>query len=182
MTNDYAAIISSVIAAVLVLGFIEVRALGERFDRLLRTGDVSEEVLEAEEGVLAAIRSGQAPAAEHLAILAPFYAEEYERTMKRVMRAGILWLGWVVLCFALVICECLVLLWAAIDKHGPAEWLAATSFIVTAFAVVVVLFGALVRSRLNAFSDDTAGRRTVDEARTLFRLLDEYQQSAGGPS
>lgn len=144
MTNDYAAIVAAVIAAVLVIGFVEMHAFtskgAEYLEALLR-----EEFPPTEDAEAATTRADAEPPSDAA-------LDRYHATIDRRIKAGlflnIAGVVWMVLCPALVVALCLITFWAAVDGHGPARWLATYSFAVSSLGVVAVAAGALARAIL----------------------------------
>ncbi|NEW74986.1 hypothetical protein [Streptomyces rhizosphaericus] len=119
MSDDYAAMSSAAIVAILVVGFVEMHTAVQDLRALIDSA--------------------------HRAGLMNF---ELSSTAARLMndqfrplrRANTLWM---VLCAAMTLALILTFLWAAIDGHGPARWLAAYIFLTTAASLLFVLGGAL---------------------------------------
>ncbi|WP_431959455.1 hypothetical protein [Actinacidiphila sp. bgisy160] len=188
MTDDYAAIVSAVIAAVLVLGFVETHAFlhmgSEHAKNALAEG------LAAKADAMRNIDAGIAPSEAQLARLAAMDTRASRaRTAAsgQLMAAGCVWIG---LVLALVAALCLVVLWAAVDGHGPARWLAIYSSFCAALGVFGVALGALARALqplLGAFRNYLRAERfeldmDPQKAAELQRHLAEYRRSHPAPA
>ncbi|MFB7032203.1 MULTISPECIES: hypothetical protein [unclassified Streptomyces] len=146
MSFDYAAVVCAVLAAVVVIGFVEMQAyrkqvIDEEAERL-------RDFFTAMDACIEAIRAGDEPPKWELDRLS--FEEKQMDSRGPTDRYRRLWRvsrWWALLCVWLVSAICLVCLWAAIDGHGPARWLAWYSWTGAATGIVTLLLGALARFR-----------------------------------
>ncbi|MGW9597524.1 hypothetical protein ACWHLZ_45565 [Streptomyces chartreusis] len=145
MTNDYAAVISAAILAVLVIGFVELHAFKKQVTELV--ANTFEEIDSNLEEITEGMRSGRfslddygkgiAIAALEPAMVAMLKGKAREKLAK--------W--WTRLCVLLVVALMLIFVWAGIDGHGPARWLAWYSCCITCIGVAAVLAGAIAKGQ-----------------------------------
>ncbi|MEU2310177.1 hypothetical protein [Streptomyces misionensis] len=177
MSNDYAAIVSSVIVAILVVGFVELHDLKKRAREQV-LADESQN-LPRLQVVFDRLRAG------HQLTEAELQTAIAVREERRAMGATFVfqwWLStaWTFLCGVLISALGLTLLWAAIDGHGPARWLAWYTLLCTGLGILVVLIGAVMKGA----AESRAMRRALQsqwdsfdsEFETLYRQINEYEQ------
>ncbi|MFL4910731.1 hypothetical protein ACJ6WF_48485 [Streptomyces sp. MMS24-I2-30] len=145
MTDDYAAVISAAILAVLVIGFVELHGYKKQVTDLVAKSfeDIDNNFKEIKEGMESSSLSpddfdkGIYAAALEPAMVAQLKGQARDRVAK--------W--WTRLCVMLVVALLLIFVWAAIDGHGPARWLAWYSCCITSIGVAAVLTGALSKGK-----------------------------------
>ncbi|MER6149354.1 hypothetical protein [Streptomyces hirsutus] len=138
MSNDYAAIISGVIAAILVIGFVEVQAYAKA--AVARMDEDREPLQGLLEELLTAMREGGEPTTEQLEQIREMADNgQLRRRLRRSVRPAVAGAWWAVVSTALVSAELLIILWAAIDKHGPARWVAWYSLLACAVGVLTLM-------------------------------------------
>ncbi|MFC9916677.1 hypothetical protein [Streptomyces sp. NPDC127197] len=138
MSNDYAAIISALIAVIVVIGFVELEAYSKAAVAGL---DEDEESLRGLfEELLTRMREGGEPTSEQLERIREMANDgPLERSWRRSRGPIVVGMWWSVVCAALVSAELLVILWAAIDKHGPAQWVAWYSLLSSGVGVLTLM-------------------------------------------
>ncbi|WP_418961190.1 hypothetical protein [Streptomyces tritici] len=131
MTDDFAAMTSAAIALILPLGFVEMNRL------LKRARDRATAEVEALRQELAARQAGAEPPPE------PCQRGDRSGLAASLVSRRRAVSTWVVT--SIVLCTALTLnfLWAAIDGHGPARWLAWAVWCSTSWGLSLVLAGAL---------------------------------------
>jgi hypothetical protein len=179
MSVDYAAVVCAVLAAVVVIGFVEMQAyrkqvVDEEAERLrgFRT---------AMDACIEVMRAGDEPPRWELARLS--LEEERINSGRPTDRYRRLWRvsrWWAMLCVWLVSAICLVCLWAAIDGHGPARWLAWYSWTGAATGIVTLLLGALARFRALSRPQRLYDGWEAAEFEAVHERLAAHRQSRSG--
>ncbi|MFF0285031.1 hypothetical protein [Streptomyces sp. NPDC005262] len=182
MSDNYAAIISSVIAAVIVVGFIEMHAL---MKWAMKRGDAI--YLEQEEATALAVlgmREGVGPTPEQLSYLNRVNTILSQR--KRFFRMAIpvaLWWIWTLLCIGLVATLLEVLLWTATDNRGKSPGLTLGSLIFSSLGVMALLVAALGRALSHFGTEVITSNTGVDitsyEEREIYSRLDAFRADRG---
>lgn len=176
MSNDYAAIVTAVLAAVVVIGFVEMQAyrrqvLDEEADRVRGFTTSMDACIEA-------VRAGTELPQWQLARLDHEWTRvDGPRPSNRPQRLWRVSRWWALLCVWLVSAICLVCLWAARDGHGPAEWLAWYSWIAAATGIITLLMGALARFRALSRPQSLHDGWDGDEFSAVHQHLITYRQS-----
>ncbi|MDO0936497.1 hypothetical protein QQY66_34120 [Streptomyces sp. DG2A-72] len=178
MSDDYAALVSGVIAVVLVLGFVEFSSFQKHgFEQ---GQAMVSELEEAETDALQSMRAGVGPSPEQLARVSEARVRARAQVLPRVVGPLALSLLWVLLSSVLAITECLVICWAAIDGHGPAPWLAKLSLYASATGIVALLIGALHRALMLPRLQLPPSERTDEASEELRIRLSVYQEQHRG--
>ncbi|WP_326709969.1 hypothetical protein OG758_11960 [Streptomyces sp. NBC_01474] len=118
MTDDFAAMTSAAIAVILVIGFVELHTLAKSTRSLIELANDRQ-----------------------LAARADPLAERMVNAQTTAM--GWANLIWAALCCLMTAALILTFLWAGIDGHGPAQWLAIYVLVVTSSGLIYVLTGAI---------------------------------------
>ncbi|MFE5300658.1 hypothetical protein [Streptomyces sp. NPDC056632] len=146
MSGDYAAIVTTIVLAVLVVGSVQLYVLAQRE---LIPHSSYESGSAAELRIVGSIREGNPPRAEDLATLD---ATTRSGVPLKVIPTRAFVVLWVIVCFALIVVEIKVLKWAASAKPGPAPELAAWSFYVCAGSVMLLAVEGLARAMAPALT------------------------------
>ncbi|MFF3838244.1 hypothetical protein [Streptomyces sp. NPDC001930] len=146
MSGDYAAIVTTIVLAVFVVGSVQLYVLARRElipDPRWESGSA------AELRIVGSLREGDQPRAEDLAVL-----DETTRTSVslKVIPTSVSAVLWIIVGFALIVVEINVLKWAATAKPGPAPELAAWAFYVCAGSVTLLAVEGLARAMTPALS------------------------------
>ncbi|MEU3693803.1 hypothetical protein [Streptomyces narbonensis] len=189
MSNDFAAIISSINIAVLVIGSIQHYVLLKKY-----IADVSQKApldMERRRVLIDRMKAtGVKPTRDELAEVHEGDVEREDNYPPGLIAAGVGSLLWVFLCTALVFVQVKVLVWAAlwgaVENPPPAKTLAIVSCVVTAAAIVAVL----VESVAHLWLPFLFTLRNFERAKTQIsgvhqtefdRLLAEYRASLASP-
>ncbi|MEV5583002.1 hypothetical protein AB0L39_31125 [Streptomyces parvus] len=179
MSDDYAAIVSTLIVALLTIGTVQLVTLLKRW-RVFAT-DFFREAVDARRRVTLALKTGHSPAPEDF--------ESFTRWPRRrpwhsivALVAPVAACLWGALCVHLVILQVRVLRWAGADEPGPDPGLAELAFL----TIVVCGSGMVIEGLIRAVAGlrDTTGQRdyaaefTAAERAAFRRSLTEYRQSA----
>ncbi|WP_435256182.1 hypothetical protein [Streptomyces althioticus] len=164
MSNDYAAIISAALVAVLVIGTVEMyssrKALREQHVEMIKMWgpptigdfDIYRRGVRTPAGKAhrAFQRTGKLP----IDVAVPFKEQvqraahgdwpTFMRQQKRQLYLSRIWFG---LCVLMSSALVLTFAWAAVDGHGPARWLAAYSLATTCTGITAVLGVTLSKAR-----------------------------------
>lgn len=138
MTDDYAAISSATLLALLLVAFVEIHLYMKR----------AASVLAEKRRMIEDLVQGPAdldPPRDVSGALELFrgHWSEAQWHVRTLNQATVLWLVTsTVLCSALI----LTCLWAAVDGHGPARWLAWTIWLSICWGFAVILLGAVVKA------------------------------------
>jgi hypothetical protein len=147
MSNDYAALITTLIVAVIAVGTIQLYTLMKRWGDVF--AEAGSELVEARRRILDAMAQGQAPTPDDLnaASMSPRWVLAVSRKSFPPYLAAAIWIG---VCGGLVVIQASVLRWTAMaDKPKSAE-LAEKSFWVVVAAVVLLIVEGIARALLEA--------------------------------
>ncbi|MEE1812812.1 hypothetical protein [Streptomyces sp. BE133] len=177
MSNDYAAIISSAIVALLIVGFVELHDQKKRAkEQVLAEEAVNFPRLQA---LFDRIRAGQQLSEDDLLLASQIRKERL--AMARVFAIQLrMSAAWSVLCVILISALCLIFVWAAIDRHGPARWLAWYTLACTGLGILAVLAGAVVKGAAEAATMRRALARQWNgfdaEFEAFYQQVGEYEE------
>lgn len=136
MSNDYAAIVTTINAAVLLVGTVQYTGLTKRVgDRMLAA---TREQAEAKALLLDQRRLGTEPSPESLVRL----QEQRDELRRRTRANAVASLIWSATCALLLVQQMRILAWTGTAHPGPASELARSSFYVTVTGVLVLVLVA----------------------------------------
>ncbi|MFV0126201.1 hypothetical protein ACLGI4_00455 [Streptomyces sp. HMX112] len=139
MSNDYAAVVTTINAAVLLVGTVQYTGLTKRVgDRIFAA---TREQAEVKALLLDQRRQGTDPSPESLVRLREQRDELRRRTRANVVASLI----WSVTCASLLVQQMRILAWTGTAHPGPASGLARSSFYVTVTGVLVLVAEPLAR-------------------------------------
>ncbi|MCI3246519.1 hypothetical protein [Streptomyces spinosisporus] len=182
MTDDYAAITTSIMAAVQVIATVQ-------FERLLREWTTPvltsiERRWAAQDTVIARLKAGEEPTRQELATLREttlLHRQAAGRGRNDVLKFGITGTLWATLSLLIVLTIARILRWSATPHHGPAPELASFVFLTTMVSVgalvLAVIVGVLARIGRNAYVDDNRQKVLRDHLEEVNRRLIAYGES-----
>ena len=182
MTDDYAAMTTSIMAAVEVIATVQ-------FERLLKewTAPVltsTERKWAAQDTVIARLRAEQEPTQQELAMLRETTAlrQQAERHGKKgLVKFGVTGVLWATLSLLIVLTIVKILRWSATPHHGPAPELAYFVFLSTVSAVgalvLAAMVGVMARVVSSAFVDDRRQKALREHLDEVDRRLLAYEES-----
>ncbi|MEU6578507.1 hypothetical protein [Streptomyces sp. NPDC046805] len=182
MTDDYAAITTSIMAAVQVIATVQ-------FERLLKewTAPVltsTERKWAAQDRVIARLKADQEPTQQELAELGEttVLRQQAERDGRNgLIKFGVTGVLWATLSLLIVWTIVKVLRWSATPHHGPAPELASFVFLTTVSAVGALVLAAMVsvmaRVIGSAFVDERRQKALREHLDEVDRRLRAYEES-----
>ncbi|MFI6729238.1 hypothetical protein NRF20_46165 [Streptomyces sp. R-74717] len=182
MSDDYAALITTVILAVLLIGTVQLYTLIKSYADAMPQADDSHAALL--ERVAQALHGNRDPRAEDLAALDQYFTDLFARVVGRNRRWGtyLASAAWVAICCVLVITQIKVLKWSA--THTPAQdpHLAKTAFYIASGAVVILVCEGVVRVITQVIANARRHRARVrqfsaDDFRRLNEAGERYRQA-----
>ncbi|MEV7643354.1 hypothetical protein AB0O32_25810 [Streptomyces rubiginosohelvolus] len=181
MSDDYAAIVSTLIVALLTIGTVQLVTLLKRWRAF--AVDFFREAVDARRRVTLALKAGHSPAPEDFELLNILRPKRLvSRSVAALMAPYVAACVWGAACVHLVIVQIQVLRWAGADEPGPAPELAKQAFatiVVCGSAMVVEgLVRAVAGLRGTIGQRDYAAEFTAAERAAFGRSLNEYRRSA----
>ncbi|MFD6493485.1 hypothetical protein ACFV99_23770 [Streptomyces sp. NPDC059944] len=181
MSDDYAALISTIIIAALLVGTVQIYSLTRAWVDV--PIEMLHQYLQANGRALASIRAGDTPAADDLSKLAAITnpKDMWKRAWPAMVAAGI----WLWTCIVLVALQIRILLWSATGApKDPA--LAKGAFFITSAVVVMLVLEGIIRvlargiHRLwQALVTTTETPSTSDERAQLHQALAGHVRDTG---
>ncbi|MET9671243.1 hypothetical protein ABZY19_39015 [Streptomyces sp. NPDC006475] len=144
MSNDYAALITTLIVAVLAVGTIQTYTFMKRSADL--QAEVGEQYVEAQQHIIDLLNQGRVPSTEEMEAATMRWWTPWRLASKwlAAQAAGALWIA---VCGFLVFIQAQVLRWAAMEEPKPkASELAETSFLAVIMAVSLLVAEGVLRS------------------------------------
>jgi hypothetical protein len=188
MSDDYAALVTTVILAVLLIGSVQAYTLFRTWgDGIV---EAFEDLTTSIDNVVQAGRSGQEPSIEDLAKIDKARVSGPNHMMRRKVAALLAFTVWVAICVVLVVVEIEVLKWSATHSPEDHPGLAKFAFYACAASVVILVAEGAVRvmartaislkkemEPMRAYTAED--RRRYDEALHAFR---QAQEPPSGPT
>ncbi|MFC8520152.1 hypothetical protein [Streptomyces sp. NPDC057257] len=178
MSDDYAALITTVILFVLAVGTVQTYTFLKQYADA--AAEWARQLAEVRSRVLSAIRAGDEPENRDMERVGELTEDRPTKGFPPAYIAAGLWLA---LCTTLVGVQAKVLLWAATDGHSKDPHLARLSFFVSCAAMGVLTAEGLVRAWLRGRSG--LRRYALDDeedAARYQRALADYQASHASTS
>ncbi|MFF6911545.1 hypothetical protein [Streptomyces sp. NPDC012466] len=144
MSDDYAALITTIILAVLLIGTVQTYTLLRAWTNSY--AETAGHYVEAHNRVVAAVTAGNDPDSEDLELISAVAAPR--RLLLLAWPAVTAGSAWLTVCALLVTVQIKVLLWSATHQPETDPQLARWAFYVTSGSVVLLLMEGLVRAAL----------------------------------
>lgn len=178
MSDDYAALITTVILFVLAVGTVQAYTFLKQWADA--AAEWARQLAEVRSRVLDAIRAGDEPEESDMERVGQLAENRPTKGFPPAYIAAGLWLC---LCTTLVAVQVKVLLWAATDGHGKDPHLARQSFFVSCAAMGILTAEGLMRAWLRGRSGLTRYALVDEEdAARYHRALEDYRASRSGTS
>ncbi|MFG3585791.1 hypothetical protein [Streptomyces sp. NPDC047990] len=184
MSDDYAALITTIIIAALLIGTVQIYSLTRIWvDVPLET---LHQYIQATGRALTSIRAGDAPTPNDLSKLAALADPKgmWKRAWPAMVAAGI----WLWTCILLVALQIRILLWSATGAPRDPD-LAKGSFFITAAVVVLLVLEGLIRvlaqglyKLWQAMATAAESPSTTDERAELHRALADHVRGTTSPA
>ncbi|MEV6758217.1 hypothetical protein [Streptomyces sp. NPDC051214] len=184
MSNDYAALITTFIVAVIAVGTIQVYTFSRRWgDTFTAEGS---KLIDARQRLLELFRQGHDPTSAEMeaAGMGPrWYLSVLLKGFPPYLATGL----WVLVCAVLVFVQAHVLRWAAMENKPKGAKLAETSFWVVVIAVVILVAEGLIRGLLEAQVNTLRVQRRLapysrTERHVMEQALKEYRRTGQLPA
>ncbi|WP_420031373.1 hypothetical protein ACN2WE_00140 [Streptomyces sp. cg28] len=150
MSYDYATLVSAIILASLAAGTAQTYTLTRGWFAFYV--DAAQELVQARDRSLDALRQGDAPPADDIELLTNVFVKPH-RYIIRWLRGLLAWTVWVTICALLVTIQIAILRWAAVSKPDPNPHLAKVSFFAAASVVALLVAEAIIRGFARAVTD-----------------------------
>ncbi|MFG2557208.1 hypothetical protein [Streptomyces sp. NPDC048581] len=188
MSDDYAALITTVILAVLLIGTVQLYTLIKSYSDALPQADASHAALL--ERAVQAVHGNRDPSAEDLVALDQYFADMLAHMGGARRRWGIYLASgaWMTICCVLVITQIEVLKWSATHTPGQdAPQLAKSAFYIASWAIMILVFEGFVRVIIQMIANLQRRRArfrqfSADDLRRLSRAAQERYRQAQQPN
>jgi hypothetical protein len=184
MSDDYAALLTTLIVAIFAVGTLQTYTLMRRIGQ--SQNDDLRNTAEAQHRVLQSLAAGQAPAEQDLtaAHVPTAVAIGIPRKALAVYVTGVIWTAMVVV---LGIQQVKILRWAGSANHPKDPQLAEGSFYLVSVCITVLLVEGAVRAVTQSFLEQrtiTAPLRqyTVEDRKRMRRVVKQYRRTGQVPS
>ncbi|MFC7844632.1 hypothetical protein [Streptomyces sp. NPDC057382] len=187
MSDDYAALVTAIILAVLLIGTVQTYTLMRMWtDRFVET---AQQYASSRRQALEAIRRGEEPAPDDLNGLATAVGQAGPMQLLAkvwpVLVGTSIWFG---VCAVLVAVQIRILFWSATHQPETDPALAKLAFFVTAGSVALLILEVVIRVAVQLFSrlrtltgDDYGGEESPEEKHALLSAVTAHLRGPQAP-